>query len=159
MRRAQSAVGIGLAVAVLLGVLGLWLWGKPRTTVALPTPEASPAAVVRTFAMALNDRDFSAAKDMVVGNQVGVDAEWWDLHGPRIEDLQVLRTGKVTSGAKCGSKVTTRWNQCVEVDTVSTFRHVKSLNTGEDPHREAWSYYLVRNDDTQSWRIRDWGKA
>ena len=159
MRRTQTAVGMGLAIAVLLGVLGLWLWGKPRTSVQLPSAAASPAQVVRTFAQALNDRDFSAAKKMVVGSQVGVDAAWWDLHGPRIEQLQILRTGTVTDGAKCGSKVTAAWRQCVEVDTVSTFRHVKSLNTGEDPHRESWSYYLVRNDDSHSWRIRDWGKG
>lgn len=159
MRRAQSAVGLGLAIVVLLGVLGLWLWGKPRTTVPLPSAQESPAEVVKTFATALNDRDFAAAKNMVVGSKVGVDAGWWDLHGPRIEQLQIIRTGPVTTGAKCGPKVATAWRKCVEVDTLSTFRHVASLATGDNPRREAWSYFLVRNSQSDRWRILDWGKS
>ena len=159
MRRTQSAVGLGLAIVVLLGVLGLWLWGKPRTSVPLPSAHTTPAAVVETFAKALNDRDFPAAKNMVVGNKVGVDAGWWDLHGPRIEQLQIIRTGPVKSGAACGPKIAAAWRQCVVVETLSTFRHVKSLATGDDPRRESWSYFLVRNNSSDRWRILDWGKG
>ena len=159
MRRIQSIVGLGLAIIVLAGVLGLWLWGKPRETVALPSSSASPASVVRTFAKALNDRDFSAAKKVVIGDRVGVDAGWWSLHGPRVDDLRILRTGPVTSGAQCESKAAARWKKCVQVDTEATFKHVKGLTKGSKPHHEAWSYFLVRNDPSRSWRILDWGKG
>lgn len=149
---------MGLAIVVLLGVLGLWLWGKPRATVALPSASTTPDQVVRTFAKALNDRDFPTAKNMVIGNHVGIDADWWDLHGPRIDQLQILRTGPVTSGAKCGTTVTVRWKSCVEVDTQATIRHLKGMSEGGKPQHEAWSYFLVRNSNADPWRILDWGK-
>ncbi|RNI19890.1 hypothetical protein [Flexivirga caeni] len=159
MRRTQSAVGLGLAIVVMLGILGLWLWGKPRASVPLPTAQTSPSSVVMTFAKALNDRDFPTAKEMVVGDRVGVDAGWWDLHGPRIEDLEITRTGPVTAGSTCGSPPASAWKQCVEVDTLSTFRHVKGMTKGNKPDRERWSYFLVRTNSSERWRILDWGKA
>lgn len=159
MRRIQSIVGLGLAIIVLAGVLGLWLWGKPRETVARPDATTSPAGVVRTFATALNDRDYSAAKAVVVGDRVGVDAGWWSLHGPRVEDLRILRTGPVTTGAQCEAREATKWKKCVQVDTSATFRHVKGMTKGGKPDHEAWSYYLVRNNGSESWRILDWGKG
>lgn len=159
MRRIQSIVGLGLAIIVLAGVLGLWLWGKPREIVALPSSSTTPAGVVRTFAKALNDRDFAAAKKVVIGDKVGIDASWWSLHGPRVEDLQILRTGPVTSGAKCESKAAVKWKRCVQVDTSATFKHVKGVTKNSKPDHEQWSYYLVRNTDSQRWRILDWGQG
>jgi hypothetical protein len=159
MRRIQSIVGLGLAIIVLAGVLGLWLWGKPRETVARPDADTPPAGVVRTFAKALNDRDFNAAKAAVVGDRVGVDAGWWSLHGPRVEDLRIIRTGPVTTGAQCATEAAAKWKKCVQVDTEATFRHVKGMTEGSKPDHEPWSYYLVRNKSSQTWRILDWGKG
>lgn len=159
MRRIQSIVGLGLAIIVLAGVLGLWLWGKPREMVALPSSATSPAGVVRTFAKALNDRDLSAAKKVVIGDKVGVDAGWWSLHGPRVEGLRIVRTGPVISGAQCESKAAARWKACVQVDTEATFKHVEGVTKGSKPHHEPWSYYLVRNTSSQRWRILDWGRG
>lgn len=159
MRRAQNVIGLCLAFLVLLGVFGLWLWGKPRTTVAIPPTSAAPAQVVRTFAHALNERDYSTAKAMVVGDKEGVDAAWWDLHGPRVEELRIISTGPVTTGRKCDSDTAGGWKQCVVVDTTSTFRHVKGLTKGDKPTHEPWTYYLVRNGSSQHWRILDWAKG
>lgn len=159
MRRAQNIVGLCLAVAVLCGVLGLWLWGKPRTTVPVPTSGDSPAKVVRTFAKALNDRDYSVAKSIVVGDQVGVDSQWWSLHGPRVEDLQIIRTDSAISGAGCHRPTASSWRTCVEVHTVATLKHVKGAQESAEPGHERWTYYLVRNDSSQRWRILDWDKG
>lgn len=158
MRRAQNIVGFCLAIAVLCGILGLWLWGKPRSTVPLPSATSSPSDVVRSFAKALNDRDYSTAKSMVIGTRVGVDSEWWDLHGPRVEDLQILSTGSVTTGAGCDRPTADGWKKCVKVRTVARFRHVKGVNNHKPVH-ERWTYYLVRNAGSERWRILDWGKG
>ncbi|GGB24713.1 hypothetical protein GCM10011492_13360 [Flexivirga endophytica] len=159
MRRAQNIVGLGLVIVVLCGVFGLWLWGKPRSTVAVPPASSAPSHVVQTFAQALNDRDFSAAKDLVIGDRVGVDSKWWDLHGPRVEDLQILKTGAVTTGAQCGSEAAVAWKKCVQVRTEATFKHVKGVTNANKPDHERWTYYLVRNTGSERWRILDWGKG
>ncbi|WP_446665891.1 hypothetical protein [Flexivirga sp. B27] len=159
MRKAQNIVGLVLAIAVLCGVLGLWLWGKPRTTVPVPTSADAPAKVVRTFAQALNDRDYSAAKSIVVGDQVGVDAKWWDLHGPRVEDLRILHSDSAVEGARCHRPTASAWKKCVEVHTVATLKHVKGATDDSEPDHERWTYYLVRNDGSERWRILDWAKG
>lgn len=158
MPRIRALVGWALAIVVALAALGYWLWGKPRATVPLPSASTSPTEFVHTFARALNDRDYKTAKSMVIRGRVGIKADWWDLHGPRITDIKVTKQWPVTSGAQCGSRIAAKWKQCAQVDTKATFHHWEGLTQGGEPKRVPWSYFLVRNSDSERWHILDWGR-
>lgn len=156
MRSIRAAVGWGLAIAVVLGCLGLWLWGKPRAEVTVPPPSTSPAEFIRTYAHALNERDFKAAHTMY---PTGPEDHWWELHTPHITDLEIVRVSPVTPGAHCRSQVATAWKQCVQVDTTATFQNWKGMDDADKPTKMGWTYYLVRTSNATQWRIIDWAKS
>lgn len=150
---------MALVVAAVLAIGGLWLWGRPRASVAVPGPSVSPAQFVRTYARALNERDYSAAKTMLVGDRVGVGASWWTLHGPQITDISVTRVGSNATRGQCdpGGGLD-EWKQCLDVGTTATFRNWSGITYDGKAERTIWSYYLVRNSDSERWRIIDWGQ-
>lgn len=154
-----TLLAIALIVAVPLG--GLWLWGRPRAHVAMPTAATSPADVVRTYARAMNERDFDACRRMGVGNAGNADANWTTLQGPRIDDLRIDGVGKVTTGRLATKDPWSDpgmrpWEQTVSVETSET---TKNFDGQPEPEGHVYSFELVRHSSSQPWRIYSYGEG
>lgn len=145
-----------LTVVLVVGIPvgGLWLWGKPRAHVALPTA-AAPADVVRSYARAMNARDYDACKRMGVDGAGEQFAHWWTPHGPQIRDLKIIGVGRVMSGLQASdpwSDPSLRgWEQAVDVQTSETLVNFDGTPDPEPGH--AFTFTLVRHDSSQPWRI------
>lgn len=152
-------LAIALIVAVPIGAL--WLWGRPRAHLALPTAATPPAEVVRTYARAMNARDFGACKHMGVGDAGDPVADWSTLHGPQILDLKIDGVSRVMSGPKAAKRQydrgLKRWNEVVEVDTTETLKNFDGTPDPEPGH--VFSFVLVRHDASQPWRIYSAGEG
>jgi len=148
-----TLLALALVVAVPIG--GLWLWGRPRANITMPTAATSPAEVVRTYARAMNARDFSACKHMGVGDAGDPAADWSTLQGPQMLDLKIERVGRVMSGRQAAKQQDDRdlkgWDQVVEVQTSETLKNFDGTSDPEPGH--AFSFELVRHDTSQPWRI------
>lgn len=146
---------LALALVVVIPVGGLWLWGRPRSHVAMPTGTTSPADVVRTYAHAMNERDYGACTRMGVVGAGDPNANWFTLHGPQIRDLKIVGVGRVMSGSQASDPWSDpslrHWQQTVNVDTSETLINFDGTPDPEPGH--AFSFTLVRHDSSQPWRI------
>jgi hypothetical protein len=152
-------LAIVLIVAVPVG--GLWLWGRPRAHVPLPTAATTPTEVIRSYARAMNERDFGACKRMGVGDAGDARANWTTLHGPEIRDLKIDDVADVTTGRLAAKDPWSdpdlrHWEQTVVVDTTET---VVNFDGQPDPEGHVYSFELVRHGSSQPWRIYSYGEG
>lgn len=148
---------LALALIVAVPIGGLWLWGRPRAEVALPTATTSPADVVRTYTRALNERDYGACRRM--GDDPS--ANWTTLQGPQIHDLKIEHVGRVMTGSRAAtywSRPGLRdWEQTVDVETMETLQNFDGTPDPEPGH--AYDFTLVRHTSSQPWRIYSAGEG
>lgn len=145
----------GASGVVALGAGGLWFWAMPHDSVRVPVPgpDSSPTQVVRTYVRALDARDYSTSNAI---QMLGPAVENHGLTGgPKITHLKIIRATPVTAGAAFPDSRLTSWKQVAEVDTQADFHDWGGMQDGPN----GWSYYLVRNTDSQRWRIADWGQG
>lgn len=141
----------GLTTAALCGLL---LWGAgilnvPTQHVAMPPANASPEEVVRVYLAAQNAGDVGTMNAMVVDDHMrhSRSAGRWvvtdiDISPAMAEGLQGTRAEG--------------WTQAVHVD-VSFFTRRAPDITIQQGVRQPWGYLLVRNTDSERWRIIDQG--
>lgn len=142
---------LALVLLVAVAVGGLWLWGRPRAHVAMPTAATSPENVVRSYVRALDARDFATS------NALGPygDDHWWSLRAPTITGIKVQSVRAMSAQDRSYSRAK-EWKQGVEVDTSANFADWGGIDDGHD---QPWNYILVRNSSTDPWRILDWGRS
>ncbi|TWP37435.1 hypothetical protein [Leekyejoonella antrihumi] len=150
----------GITIAILVAVVliptgALWLWGRPREHVSLPTADTKPAEVVRKYVRALNERDYDACKRLGIGDGGDPYASWYTLHGPQVRDLRIERVSRSAAGPAAArynyDSGLRPWHQVVIVSTIQT--QVNFTGSGEVNAGNSWSYELVRQASTQPWRI------
>ena len=140
------------AVTTLLGGAG-WFLGTRHGSVQLPSAQSSPTDVVRAYVRAVDVRGIATANAIQMVGPPDEDQGWY--HSPSITNLTIEHTPPVSAGSTWPGTRMTGYRQVSEVDTTATFRHWDGMQDG----RTAWSYYLVRNADTERWRIADWGQG
>lgn len=154
-------VMLGVVLIAAVSIAGLWAWGKPRTHIAMPTAQASPVDVVRTYVRALNDRDFSASSQMGVDSSDVVGGGWYTVHAPNMENVRIDQVHAVLPGSQAAEHFFNSrlrgWEETVEVDTTVTLNNVNGFHASEAD--QPWSYELVRHDSSKPWRIIDQGQG
>ena len=141
----------GLAVLLVVAV-GLWLRSTgPTERVPLPPVGASPEQVVGTYLEAMNAGDVDTINALVVSDYLQrsrSDSRWTvtdiTIHSAQPESL--------TNSAAEG------WSQAVNVPVTFRTTHAPDISIPDDEEMY-WGYLLVRNKDTDPWRIIDQGVA
>ncbi|RNI25335.1 hypothetical protein [Flexivirga caeni] len=146
-------------IAIPIG--GLWLWGRPRAEVSLPTYPASPADVVKLYVRAMDVRDFDACRRMGIADRTTVGANWMSLHAPNVTNLRIDRVHSIVPGARAAKEQYNSqlrgWEQTVAVDTTATLNNFNGFQASRPG--EPWSYELVRHDDSSPGLIFDQGQG
>ncbi|TWP37221.1 hypothetical protein [Leekyejoonella antrihumi] len=141
---------LAVLVVIVVPVGGLWLWGRPRAHVPLPTARASPVDVVKMYVRAMNDRDFSVCTRMQVSDGQDIGAGWASLPAPNITNLRIGDVHAMTPGLRS-------WNESVVVDTTATLNNFEGFHNSQPD--QPWSFELVRHDSSKPWRIIDQGQG
>lgn len=148
-----------LIFAVSMG--GLWLWGKPRSSVVMPTAQTSPVEVVTTYVRALNDRDFAAVNQMGADSRGDIGANWFTVHAPHMTNMTIDHLHAVRPGTQAATDLFNSelkgWEQTVEVDTTVTVNNFEGFHGSKTD--QSWSYELVRHDSSKPWHIFDQGQG
>lgn len=140
----------GLATATLCGLL---LWGTgvfnlPTQHVAMPPASASPEDVVRVYLAARNAGDVDTVNAIVVSDYMRLsrsDRRWV------VGDIDI--SPATTEGLR-GTRAE-GWTQAVRVEVTFMTRQAPDMTIAEGA--TAWGYLLVRNADSERWRIIDQG--
>ncbi|NAZ80964.1 hypothetical protein GTR02_03935 [Kineococcus sp. R8] len=152
LRTRALPVALGLAVVATVGGVGAaggmsWLWtATTTTTVAAPDASGSPEQVVRGYIEARMAGDDAAAH-----NDYWVqDPTWlirWNADKLRVNDVRI----GVPRSYPTTDTVTQGWRQAVAVPLSYSYDDDPALVIGKAPF--SGSVILVRNDDTDAWRI------
>ncbi len=152
LRARALPVALGLAVVATVGGLGAaggvsWPWtATTTTTVAAPDASGSPEQVVRGYIEARMAGDNAGAhRDYWVQ-----DPTWmisWNTDKLRVKDVRI---GAPRSRPTTDT-VTRGWRQAVTVPLSYSYDDDPTLVIGKAPF--SGSVILVRNDDTDAWRI------
>jgi len=144
-------VVLGLAVITTAGGITTasdvsWPWTSTTTTVAAPASSRSPEQVVREYMNAL----------MTGNNNRAFDDYWVPGMGTRIDvSTEKLRVKDVKIGAPqpypTTDTATQDWQHAVTVPLSYSYDYDPALVIGKAPF--SGSVILVRNDDTDAWRI------
>ncbi len=151
MRARGILLTVVLVVAVAVG--GLWLWGRPRSHVAMPTAASSPEQVVRAYVTALDARDFDTSNALQPQGGLAGD-HWWSVQAPTISNLKVISV-RAESDADRANGAGHGYRQAVDVNTTADFTNWGGMDDGRG---QPWTYILVRNSASERWRIADWGR-
>ena len=144
-RTVRILVGLVVVVVALVGAgrFAVWLTGRQTAEVAMPSADARPDEVVRTYLEALDAHDCGTAVALRSTRQDSRQlARIWcrEVHHLRAVEVEpaVVTTGEV--------EVVTRYDL-----SYRPFTHVDWPSAG---HR-VWTYALERASPSAPWRITD----
>lgn len=151
---ASALIVLGLATAC--GTAGHQAGPPSRATAAAAPENASAVDVVRAYVTALNRHDVALASSLLTAEHLHTVQSEVDSWFTNINTITALGVGtpfaESTGG---GGDLAARYKQAMRVPVTFTLqqKHVESMPNGVSD----WGYLLVRNTDTQPWRIADEG--
>ncbi|WP_432489429.1 DUF4829 domain-containing protein [Kineococcus sp. SYSU DK018] len=156
MKRAPLLVVAALSAA-LLSACG----GSPGDTLTPGTAtvdaSTSPEDVVRTYLGALQEGDQAAAASLTTQPYSRRDA--WAADPPTIEDVEVSEALTQPAAGAEGAAGESHAQEHAQAVFVPVTFELRGADTSMPDGPTAWGYVLVRDGDTETWRIADAGSA
>ena len=150
----MAAVGKLLGLPVALAAVALITGcGSASRHVSGPPNNASPQRVVAAYVAAINAHDVAKARHFLTpahAAQVNSETDSWFTNVRSIKHLDTFRSSPDQSDAR---RLHYRFGVVVGTRFVLKQYKVESMSNGPN----VWTFFLVRNNASQPWRIGDEG--
>ncbi len=150
-----------LAVVALSAVVLSACAASPGDTLApgaaTVDSSTSPEDVVRTYLGALQGGDQAAAAALTTRPYSGRGA--WAADPPTIEDVEVSEAITQPAAGAGGAVGESHAQEHAQAVLVPVTFELHGADTSMPDGQTAWGYLLVRDGDTEAWRIADAGSA
>ncbi len=150
-----------LVIAALNAALLSACGGSPGDTLTPGTAtvdaSTSPEDVVRTYLGALQEGDEAAAAALTTQPYSGRDA--WAADPPTIEDVEVSEAITQPAAGADGAVGESHAQEHAQAVLVPVTFELRGADTSMPDGPTAWGYTVVRDGDTEAWRIADAGSA